>query len=351
MDKDIKKILEIAINAPSGSNSQPWRFEVKGNKVYVIALPEKDHPVLNYHNRGTWIAHGALIENIIIVSSSLGYYAKVEIFPNPNQTNLTAIIELVMGLSKSDPLFCTVPLRTTNRKKYKDIFLTESQKKELFEPLLLHFKGIKIKFIEDKDERNIIGESLSVNEILTLENEKLHKLFFKEIIWSSKKEFQRTTGFPVKTMELKPPQKIMLKFLRNWQVMKLFNNINFARLIANDNAKIYSSGAGIVAIIISNKDEDFLLAGRVMERIWLKATQIGLSVHPITGILYFWQAIQNNMIDFFSQEHIEMVNNAYEKIKKIFNVNENIIALTLRIGPSADPSAYSLKNSPEIIWL
>ena len=72
MEEDIKKILEISVNAPSGSNSQPWCFEVKNNKVNIIMLPEKDHPILNYHNRGTLIAIGALIENIIITASSLG---------------------------------------------------------------------------------------------------------------------------------------------------------------------------------------------------------------------------------------------------------------------------------------
>ena len=31
--EDIKKILEIAANAPSGSNSQPWKFKVKDNQI------------------------------------------------------------------------------------------------------------------------------------------------------------------------------------------------------------------------------------------------------------------------------------------------------------------------------
>lgn len=29
VSEDIRKILEVAVNAPSGDNSQPWRFEVE----------------------------------------------------------------------------------------------------------------------------------------------------------------------------------------------------------------------------------------------------------------------------------------------------------------------------------
>ena len=92
---NIKKIIEVAVNAPSGSNSQPWRFKVREGVIEIIAEPEKDHPILNFRNRGTWIAHGALIENIVILASAFGYKAGVSIFPNKNEKNITARISLI----------------------------------------------------------------------------------------------------------------------------------------------------------------------------------------------------------------------------------------------------------------
>lgn len=65
----IQKILEAGAQAPSGSNSQPWRFEVAGGTISIIMLPEKDHPILNFRNRGTLLAHRALIENIVIAAA------------------------------------------------------------------------------------------------------------------------------------------------------------------------------------------------------------------------------------------------------------------------------------------
>ncbi|KKP93858.1 MAG: Nitroreductase [Parcubacteria group bacterium GW2011_GWC1_38_6] len=348
MQEDIKRILEIATNAPSGSNSQPWQFKVRGKMVNVIALPQKDHPVLNYRNRGTWIAHGALIENIDIVASSFGYGTEIKIFPDKNQPNITAGIGLVSGLPKADPLFSVVPLRTINRKKYEDRLLDDYQKQELFKSVESH-KNIELKFTEDKEQCRSIGEALAVNEIVTLETKRLHKLFFDEIVWSREEELKRKSGLYIKTMELKPPQQAVLRLLENWRVMQFLNQVKFASVIAKDNSRIYSSGAGIGIIVVKNNDEDFLLAGRVMERLWLEATQMRLSFHLITGTMFFWQGIQNDAMNIFSPDHVKIVNDAYNKITKVFNIKQGIIALAFRVGFDGEPSALSSKKPPEIL--
>src|SRR3989344_6623100 len=94
MKDAIQKILGASINAPSGSNSQPWRFEIENNIINLFILPEKDHPILNYRNRGTLIAGGAMIENIMIASAEFGYTADIEMFPDKNNQNLIAKIKL-----------------------------------------------------------------------------------------------------------------------------------------------------------------------------------------------------------------------------------------------------------------
>lgn len=347
--EDIKKIIEISVNAPSGSNSQPWSFRVKENKIYISAYPEKDHPILNYKNRGTWIAHGALIENIVIASSSFGYNAKVEIFPDENQPNLTAVIELSSGNAKCDPLFSAICLRTTNRKKYQNKLLDEKQKKELFESVS-QFKDIELKFIEDRSQLISIGDGLSMNEVVTLEDRKLHKLFFGEIVWSKKEEAEKKSGFYFKTMELGLPQQSVLKFFRSWKVMNFFNRFKFAGMIAKDNAKIYASGAGAGFIIVKGEDKDFITAGRTIERLWLKATQMGLSFHPNVGTIFYRFAMQNNNNGFFSPRHIKIIAEASDNFSKILNLKKGTIAFAFRIGFSKAPSALSTKKSPEIIW-
>ena len=68
-----KKILDIAVHAPSGDNSQPWRFKFDQNSILLFNLEDRDPTLYNFRQRGSYFAHGAIIENIIIVAGTLGY--------------------------------------------------------------------------------------------------------------------------------------------------------------------------------------------------------------------------------------------------------------------------------------
>ena len=69
----IKDIIRKAVVAPSGENTQPWRFVLRGNTVSILNLPERDNPVYNFRQRGSFFAHGALIENMELLALGAGY--------------------------------------------------------------------------------------------------------------------------------------------------------------------------------------------------------------------------------------------------------------------------------------
>lgn len=349
MIEDIKKILDVSVNAPSGSNSQPWSFKINGNKLYVYAHPEKDHPILNFHNRGTWIAHGALIENIIIVSRAHGYRTKITIFPDHNLNNLTAQIEFEKSEVINEPLYPAVSLRATNRKFYDQTPLTQNQKQEFLKTIAEIGERVTFKLIEEPDQLKVLGRAVSVNEIVMFENKKLHHLFVKELVWNEKELSKRADGLYVKTMELKPPQEKALRLFKFWPVMSLLNKVGVARAVAKDNAKNYASCAAMGLITVDNKDGAFINAGRLIERLWLKATTMGLSFHLITGIFFFWQRMQIDGSNIFSPKHIKMIQEAYKSVVDIYGIaNNEIIAGLVRIGRGGEPTARSPKKPPVI---
>ena len=345
--EEVVRILEDSINAPSGSNSQPWRFEFSNNELKIIALPEKDHPILNYRNRGTWVAHGALIENIIISSKAHGYTPLFEIFPDKNNKNLTAVFKFEKSNPEEEPLFPYIAQRATNRKPYQKTRLTGDQKNKLLE-VVPKMSGVEVKFVEEQELVKELAEASSASEIVTLENQTLHKLFFEEIVWSRKEEAKKGKGLYLKTMELKPPQELVLRLVKRWSVMNFLNKIGFARKIATDNAKAYSSCATMIGIVVSGEDQSFLDAGRVMERLWLQAAKMKLGLHLMSGTLFFYQVISAGEKKIFSEEHTRLITQAYQKIEQALGVKEGLIALLLRTGFTKEPSAYSTKKKPII---
>lgn len=342
-------IIKSGVAAPSGGNSQPWKFEVRGDEIKVIALPLKDHPVLNFRYRGTWVAHGALIENIKIAALEHGYDAGIEIFPNKEDQNIVARVLLIKSELKPDILYDSIKRRTTNRKPFALTPLSANERSELL--------GAKNELavdviLRDKPEELVsLGEALSINETVMLENRLLHSLFFKEVVWNEREEREKGGGLLVKTLELKPPQRFILGLCRRWKVMNFLNKFGLARAIAKDNAKIYASAGAIGIIVIRDDDQAFLTAGRAMERIWLTATRLGLSLQLITGILFFAQKLKAGETKEFSDKHIAMIRMAHEKVASIFGVKDGVIALLFRVGQDGEPSARSLKPSPTISFL
>ncbi|MBI4085049.1 MAG: nitroreductase family protein [Candidatus Liptonbacteria bacterium] len=346
MDENIKKILWAGVQAPSGDNSQPWKFKVKDNAILILNLPEKDNPIFNFRGRGTLVAHGALIENMVIAASSLGYRSKVDVFPDKEDPGVTAKVIFEKDYPRHEQLYGAISERATNRKVYMDKSFTPQQRNRITGSV----KGEgKLILIEDALKKAIIGKATAVNEIVMLENRQLHDYFFGDIRWTSKDELEKKSGLYLETMELTPPQKAVFKVLSYWPAARALNSLGIAKFIARENSKVYSSGSAMGAITVPDNDEAFVGVGRLMERIWLEATDMNLSMHLITGVIYLMQGILGGESRYFSDKHISIIKEAYEDIRTALGVENETIAMLFRIGYGDKPSARSSRLEPVIL--
>lgn len=347
----ITKIIEYGTYAPSGDNSQPWRFEAEEStgRIKIFNIPGKDNPILNVRNRGSYIAHGALIENMLIAAPHMGLAADLKIFPQ-GTSDLTATIALTQLEPKDEPLFTFIKERATNRRPYKNIPLSEGEKEVLFEAAS-SISGCELKLVEDKKQMQVIAQAMSVTEKVALETKELHELFFKDIIWDNDKNEKGEPGLYIKSLEVPPPARLIFKIIKNWRVMKFFNALGFNKMAAKGNAGVYVSASAHGTVIVENKDENFVSAGRAFQRIWLEATRMGLSIQPVSGTIFLAQRVENRDPHPFSEENSDLIREAAQKIDFAFEIDGNkIAAITFRIGRAEPPSARSYRKPPEIIF-
>ena len=351
MDKEILyKIILAGSKAPSGGNSQPWKFRVKDNAIEVIALPEKDHPILNYKNRGTYIAHGALLENMEIAANYFGYEMNYQIFPDKNLSFKITLKEN-KNLKDEDGLYEAIFKRSTNRKHFSLNQLKKEEKEFLFKEVS-KFNQCEFVYVEDKDKIQEIAKELAWDTYLNLSNKELHKLMFNEIIWSEKEEKERQGhGLFVKTMELKPQEEKVFKLLKYWPIANLFKKLGILKNIYKSIFQMYSACGLFGFLAVRNNDEDFIYLGKLMQNIWLRATKLKLGFHLITGIPFLWQGINFGGLKIFSDKEKELINNIYFKIKNISGFKNEVLALNFRLGYSEGPSANSFKKEPEIEFM
>lgn len=349
MNEIVKQILTTAAYAPSGDNSQPWRFEVHDLNIKQFNIPGKDNPTFNFKERGSFIAHGAVIQNIILLSKNFGFEAKINLFPNNQDLNFIAEINLAQNTQVTeDKISNIIKNRETNRRSFREQSLSSEQKNQLLE-LAQTENEIKLTVLEEKNKIIDIANSASTAERTMLEYRPLHKDFFDLIRWNKAEESAKKYGMLIDTLELLPPQKFIFRWFSNWNLSTILRGVNLPKFIAKENSKIYASGSTMAALIIPNDSpENYIKTGMLLQKIWLKATELGISIQPIAGVLYLAKRLNESGLPGLSPELADLIKESSKKIYGCFGNPNGIISMLFRLGFSEPASARSAKFQPEI---
>ncbi len=349
-DARIAKILSAAVAAPSGDNSQPWRFVFRApNTIEFHAIPEKDNALFNLDGSGTFFALGAALENAILEAKALGFEPEVVY---RGEGSLVAALVLREGgmLSGAErELQQAIPLRHTNRKAYKKVPLTEDDQRALL-AAAEGANGASLSLLEDAGVMAPISRALTTMEETALGNKPLHALFFGSIFWSKERNDAGEHGLYVYTLELPPPARLFFKALRHWSVAKAFAKIGFPKMVAAINAKQNASASAFGVITVDRFDRArYVEAGRLLERVWLAAAARGMSLQIVTGLLFLARTLEQEAPAGFSEEERALVREAYARIRKNLGSAEEPF-LIFRVGYAEAPTAVSFRKPPVIAY-
>lgn len=347
----ITKILTAAAAAPSGDNSQPWRFVVQGKSIAFHYIPERDHPILNYEESGTLIALGAALQNAELEALAQGY-APQTVFCGAG--SCVAVMELGEGgqldvVSRS--LQEAILKRHSNRKAYKKVPLSPEAKAALFNPPISKGHALRLALIEDQETMRVISRALTTMEETALGNKSLHKLFFDDILWSAEENRAGKQGLYITTLELPPPAQAMFRLLKHWRFAQLLAAIGFPKMVAQTNAKQNAAASAFGVITAMHPQRaTYLEIGKMLERIWLSAATQGLSLQIVTGITFLARSLQTpEVARLFSPGERERITTAHAIIQK--NVDETREPILIfRIGTGDGPTEVSFRRAPEIVF-
>ncbi len=349
MKERIHDILALAVTAPSGDNSQPWWFHIEGDALEVHLYPDRDNAILNYRLSGSYIAMGALIENIVILSGEHGLAPSVDLFPDSRDEHLVARVTFSPTEPRADPLSRSVPLRTTNRKPHKRSAVAGDAVEAIVRSGDTIAEG-RIRVVTDTARIAAVGKASSVMERIALETPAIHRLFFESLVWDEEEETRRGVGLPLATTELPPPIRLLFRVIRNWKVANALNRIGLSRIAAGGNGKVYASSGAIGVVTTTGFDKNACVgSGRIFERAWLTATDRGLAFQPVTGLLFLAKRVREGKTEVFLPEHIPMIERAYAIVLDAFSIEDGEEPIMLfRLGHADPPSARTKRKAPEI---
>lgn len=112
---DFIYMMEQAVKAPSGHNTQPWLFRVQKDRIQILPDMSKSLPAVDPDNRELFISLGCATENLCIAAEAKGY-TPLPFFSGSGE--ITVLLSEASMIKETSGLIEEISVRQTNRGIY-----------------------------------------------------------------------------------------------------------------------------------------------------------------------------------------------------------------------------------------
>ncbi|WP_157609899.1 nitroreductase family protein [Roseimaritima ulvae] len=334
-------IIKAAAAAPSPDNNQPWKFVCQEDSIQVFFdKTRKLESDVDYMFDMTGI--GGAVENAIIAASHHDLVAEPVWLGNVEKPDLKLpVVELKLTSGGSpDPLNSVVEERCTCRKPYSKQPLETAILDSLEAAAVGRFPQAQIDWITDPRAKQRFGNVVAAMDSVRFRIPECHRELYKQLRFSRNEVEQTRDGLDVRTLELPPGVATMLKGLRSWEAMQAVHRLRLTPLLTIPSKVAVQKSAAIAVVSISTASiESYMHGGRAIERLWLAATALDLSMHPLgSPAIFLPQAKERpqfrSLIERSQQETFELLP----------RLGNRTMQLAFRVGRSKPPTARSLRR-------
>ncbi len=251
-------LLGYADLAPSSHHTKPWTFKVRGTSVDVLQNLDRWLRVSDPDQRELHESIGCAVENLVVAADHFGYQADVAVSPAGARVDLLP----GGGHGMDAGLFRAIPFRRTCRTPFDGRPLSEDELDALRS--CADFIDVRVDLTDDP---LLLRRARRLTVLGDME-------LFANPAW--REETSRwfgqgalTSAWPVAAIG-----KVMV------------SRFNLAKSTARGDARLLRSSPlfGMLSLR-DRRAESEILAGRALERLWLKATSLGLAFQPVSQML------------------------------------------------------------------
>lgn len=281
MAPHIYRILDLARWAPSGDNTQPWRFEVVADDhLRVLGHDTRAYCVYDLDGHASHIAHGALLETLAIASSLEGLAADIQRQAESPDTAPVYDVRLASreGLTP-DPLADVIEVRTVQRRAMSTRPLEEAHKAALAASVpdyrVIWFEGVR--------RRWDLARFMAANAKNRLTMPEAYPTHRNVIEWNVRFSEDR---IPEQAVGVDPlTARLMRWALSSWTRVEFLNTWLAGTLMPRLQLDLLPGlrCAAHFALLAERPPtgiDDYVTAGRALQRLWLTATSLGLYMQP-----------------------------------------------------------------------
>jgi hypothetical protein len=263
IETQLRFLLRYAILAPSTKNSQPWVFAVQGNRIHLLADLRRSQPIADPGERELYISLGCALENLLVAAEHFGFRHGITYFPEPDNQELAATVIFADGgvpsHARAGATLSAIVRRHNDNSVFRPAQLPEQLRQRLLaccvEP------DLRVFLTDDRLFRRWV-------DALTMEADRAefaNPAFRKELShWIGEGVF----GAPPVVRRLE---------------QMVVSRVDLGDPVAEQDHAIVESAA-LLGLVTAESDThlEHIRSGQLFERLWLTATALGLSVHPMS---------------------------------------------------------------------
>ncbi len=344
--EDIRRLVALGTQAPSGGNVQPWRFVARGNKVRCFVDESQSITLLDFERTATQLAIGAAVENIELGARAAGLHCHVAPFPAPAQPSLVAELTFTIPALAPEPppLSRYISERVTNRRLGPRVPLTADQLGAI--AAAAESGGGALQTLTDPGDLDRIGSILGASDRIRFLSKRLHAELMGEVRWTAEEAERTRDGVDLATLELSRADLTGVRLARHWSSILFLREIGGGRSLERS-AKSSIASASAVCLLTTpgTGPESFFRGGRALERLWLTATSLGLALQPMTSVLYLWTRLERGGREDLGDAEVALLQEQRHRFLHLFHVPAGHAELLIfRLAHAGPPSARSLRK-------
>ena len=341
----VEQILELARWAPSGDNTQPWRFEIRSDReILVHGYDTRDHCVYDLDGWASQLAHGALLETLVIAATRFGYRARTSIASEDQDGHIAYRVVLESDPAvAADPLVAAIPERVVQRRPMRPAPLSREQRLALERAV----EPCAVVWLDSWRARWKMAALNARNAHIRLtipEAFAVHKAVIA---------FNCTTSedrLPAASLGADPVLLGVMRWaMSSWERANFLNRFAagtvLPRLLMDFVPGLLCSAH--FALIGSSEPQstaDRVAAGRAVQRFWLTATKLNLQMQPAYTPLVFARYAREERRFTRVEEANATAREVARRLDGLLGSRESARALFLgRIGPARAVKGRSLR--------
>lgn len=281
----LRQILAAGIRAPSAENVHYLRFQVLDDSVRLIATDHASWAEHPHRRMLALMAYGAVIENMALRSTALGFALATTLPQNAGEPQVFADLQWTATVAPPDPLHAEIESRHTNRRFYRRAAVPD-QALHLMVAAASEVSGARLLWLNDAARRGPALKAIRIAETERFRQRALHAELFGAVRFELGWNDSCDEWLPPAALQVEPPMRVPFALLRHWRVMRIVNGLGVHHALGLRAGYLPCALAPHIGLIVASGDAGDAAnfqAGRAFQRVWLAAASAGLALQPMAA--------------------------------------------------------------------